>query len=161
MDCSLHARSWFCSAFQATSPLFTQFHPLVFPQILRVMYAIATGTGALFFKPTLVIPAQYVLPLTVQSYSPLKLLANSPALENIPALYCSCLHLLKMNTLPLTLPPSSSFMLWTLVFTQLWDPLYFHSMSATQTIAHASGMLTAPNRVHTSPLTVSRPFTSV
>lgn len=125
------------------------------------MYTIATGNGALFFKLTLVIPAQYVLPLTVQSYSPLKLLANCPALENIPALYCSCLHLLKMNTLPLTPPPSPSFMLWTLVFTQLWDPLPFHSMSATQTIAHASGMLTAPNRDHTFPLKVNRPFSSV
>lgn len=50
--------------------------------------------------------------LTVKSHlPPLNLLANSPALENLPSLYCSCQHLVKVNICLSLLHPSSTLCL--------------------------------------------------
>lgn len=51
------------------------------------------------------------LPNSKISHPPFNLLANSPALENLPSLYCSCQHLVKVNTCLSLLHPSSTLCL--------------------------------------------------
>lgn len=59
----------------------------------------------LSYLPSMFLPNSKISP------PPLNLLANSPALENLPSLYCSCQHLVKVNTCLSLLHPSSTLCL--------------------------------------------------